>query len=257
MAGASPPSSAASRKSKRLWATLSAGQKKTVQKLRTAMSSRLQIGLTDWRRLGELVQSLSANGQATYGQQTLDGLAELVGCAPSIVGKARKFARYYSASEAANLQGEVSWSVIQRLIAIDDELVRKTLLKDCVSHEWTLRELEREIRSRVGRQRDWGHGGRSTRRPENLQEALADFDRMVTGLVRWYRSMEPEMAADSERLRPQSASRKTFDLDQIPPLLRHRIGDAIERLQKVRESVQGAMEARVEEPGAKQVRRRK
>jgi hypothetical protein len=255
MAGASPPSSAASRKSKKLWTTLSSGQKKTVQKLRTALSSGVQIKLTDWHLLGVLAQSLSTGGQAAYGQQTLDGLGELVGCAPSVIAKARKFARLYSASNAVKLEGKLSWSVIERLLWIDDESIRSSLEADCLSKKMSLRKLEREIRSRVGRRRRFGHGGRSTHRPESLREALADFDRLVTSIVRWYRALETEVPADSERTASRAASRKTFDLDQIPPLLRHRISDAIHSLEEVRQAVQGAMEAGVGEAPSRPARR--
>ncbi len=69
MVGASPPSFAASRKSRKLWTYLSPGQQKTVQKLRGALSSGSQVGLADWHVLGELVHSSSAKGQAGYGER--------------------------------------------------------------------------------------------------------------------------------------------------------------------------------------------
>jgi hypothetical protein len=57
-------------------------------------------------------------------------------------------------------------------------------------------------------------------------------------VVRWHRALEPEVAADSERSSLRSSSRQTFDLDQIPPLLRRRISDATQSLEEVREAVQ-------------------
>jgi hypothetical protein len=73
--------------------------------------------------------------------------------------------------------------------------------------------------------------------PLSLQEALADIDRVMTAIIRWYRALEPEAAADSERSSRRSASGRLFDLDQLPRQLRPRITDAIERLERVREAV--------------------
>ena len=141
MVGASPPSFAASRKSRKLWTNLSPGQQKTVQKLRGALSSGSQVGLADWHVLGELAHSLSAKGQAGYGERTIDSLGELLGCTPSVVLKARKFARLYSASKAAKLEGKLSWSAIGRLMWIDDESVRTALEAECQTKKLSLRGL--------------------------------------------------------------------------------------------------------------------
>jgi hypothetical protein len=77
----------------------------------------------------------------------------------------------------------------------------------------------------------------------------------MTAIIRWHRALEPEVAADSERSPRRSASRRRFDLDQIPPQLRGRIADAIARLERVREAVQGAMEAEVGETPTRPRRR--
>jgi len=193
----------------------------------------------------------------TYGQKTLDALAELADCSSQVVGKARKFARFYTASEAVELQDEASWEQIQRIVAIGDGQIRRNLINGCRSKNWSVRQLEHEIRSHVGRQRPFGRGGRPSRRPESLQGALADIDRLMTAIIRWYRALEPEVAADSERLSPRSASRRTFDLDQIPRQLRRRITDAIQSLEEVREAVQGAMRTGVGQRPNRIVRRRR
>jgi hypothetical protein len=102
----------------------------------------------------------------------------------------------------------------------------------------SMQQLEHEIRSQVGRQRPFGRGGRPTRRPESPPEALADIDRLVTQIIRWYRALEPEVGADTERSSRRFASRRLFDSDQLPPQLRIRITEAVERLERVREAVQ-------------------
>jgi hypothetical protein len=251
MAGASPPGSAASRKSKRLWTTLSARQQKTVQKLQTALSSGSQIRLADWHVLGELAHALSTGGQAAYGRRTVDTLAELLGCAPSVVLKARKFARFYSAPEAATLESKVSWSEMHRLIAIDDASTRMKLLGECSSNSWTLRQLEREIRSQVGRQRRFGHGGRSTRRPQSQRELLSDLDRLLTSILHWYHPLRAVASRDgathSQNRPSRTSSGESFGIDQLSPPLRHRIADAMGYLEELRHAVQGAIEVRVGE----------
>jgi hypothetical protein len=142
-------------------------------------------------------------------------------------------------------------------VAIGDGRIRRTLLNGCRSKNWSVRQLEHEIRSQVGRQRPFGRGGRPSRRPESFQDALADIDRLMTAIIRWYRALEPEVAADSEGSSRRSGSRRLFDLDQIPPELRRRITDAIERLERVREAVQGALEIGVGETPTRPRRRRR
>jgi hypothetical protein len=256
MASVSPPSFAVSNESRQLWATLSPAQQSAVRRLREALSAGAPVTLPKWHRLGRIARDLSLNRRETYGQRTLDALAELVGCSSQVVGKARKFARLYPASQAANLGATATWEQLQRIVAIGDVGIRRNLLNGCRSKNWSVRQLAREIRLREGRQRPFGRGGRPSRRPENLQEALTDFDQLATGIVRWYRALEPEVAADSERSSRRSASRQPFDLDQIPPALRRRIGDAIGGLERVREAVQGEMEARVGETTRPARRRR-
>jgi hypothetical protein len=241
MAGVSLPGFAVSNQSKQLWATLSPAQRSAVQSLREALLAGAPVRLSNWHRLGRIAQGLSSNRSETYGQKTLDALAELAGCSSQVVGKARKFARSYTPPQAAELQAQASWEQMQRLVAINDGTVRRRLLNACRSNNWSIRQLEHEIRGRVGRQRPFGRGGRPSRRPENLQEALGDLDRLTTQIIRWYRALQPEMAVDTER------SSRPFDLDQIPPQLRRRITDAVERLERVREVVQGAMDAGIGE----------
>jgi hypothetical protein len=254
MADASPPAFAASPASRQLWATLSPAQRSVVQSLR-ALGAGAPV--SKWHRLGRIAQGLSLSRSETYGQKTLDALAELADCSSQVVGKARKFARFYTASEAANLEGKATWEQIQRIVAIGNGRIRRNLLNDCRSKNWSVRQLEHEIRSQVGRQRPFGRGGRPSRRPESLQEALADIDRLMTAIIRWYRALEPEVAADFERSSRRSASRRLFDLDQLPRQLRRRITGAIERLERVREAVQGAMETGVGGTPTRPVRRRR
>jgi hypothetical protein len=189
MAAASPPAFATSPASRQLWATLSPAQQSAVQSLR-ALGAGAPV--SKWHRLGRIAQGLSLSRSETYGQKTLDALAELADCSSQVVGKARKFARFYSAPQAKKLQGQASWEQMQRIVAIGDVRIRRNLLNGCRSKNWSVRQLEREIRSQAGRLRPFGRGGRRSRRPESLQDALADFDQLATGIVRWYRALEPD-----------------------------------------------------------------
>jgi hypothetical protein len=254
MADASSPAFAASPASRQLWASLSPAQRSVVQSLR-ALGAGAPV--SKWHRLGRLALRLSSDHKAIYGHNTLDALADLVDSTSQVVGKARKFARLYAAAEATDLDGKVTWEQMQRIVAIGDVRTRRNLLNGCRSKNWSVRQLEREIRRQVGRQRPFGRGGRLSRRPESLQEALADIARLMTAIIRWYRALEPEVAADSERSSRRSASGRLFDSDQIPQQLRGRITDAIERLERVREAVQGAMEAGVGQRPNRTVKRRR
>ena len=248
MAGDSPLSFAASKAAGKVWKSLSAAQRKTVLKLREAQSSGSPIELARWHQLGDLAQTLSANGRATYGHQTVDSLAELVGCSPSVISKARKFAQVCTASEALKLESKLSWSAIGRLIAIEDAATRKKLISDCVSHDWSLRELEREIRARVGRQRNFGHGGRSGRRPRTLNELLGDLDRLLVPVLHWYRNLEPAESAKGGRpdqATSRSSSSQSCSVEQLPLPLRRRVVETMRGLEELRHAVQGAMEVGV------------
>ncbi len=256
MAGSTPPSFAASSASRQLWATLSPAQQSAVRRLRGALRAGSPVTLSKWHRLGGIALTLTSDHKASYGHNTLEALADLVDSNSQVIGKARKFARFYTAPEATDLEGKITWEQMQRIVAIDDVRIRRKLLNGCGSKNWSVRQLEREIRGQVGRQREWGRGGRPSRRPESLQEALTHFDQLATGIVRWYRSLEPDVAVDAETTTRRSANRRPFDLAQIPPALRRRIGDAIKGLESAREAIAGTMEAGVSKM-TRQVKRRR
>jgi len=224
---------------------LSPQQKKTVRRLQEELHASSPAALSVWHELGRLAHVLASDGMASLGRNRVLALAELIGCSPAYVYQARKFARLYSTSDVAELEGKLSWSQLCRLVCIADEQQRRSLERACAAEKWTVRRLEREVRGRFGRQRRWGHGGRRSHRPQNLIEALGDLDRHLTGIVRWYRSLEhqvPEATPESTRRGSRSASRKAFDIEGIPPVLRRRIADAIDELEELRQAVQGAME---------------
>jgi len=257
MAGASLPSFAVSPASRQLWEQFSLAQQRTVRALRESLCTGSPARLSKWHQLGRLAQTLSSNHKETYGQNTLDALAEMVDSTSQVVGKARKFARLYTAAESVDLEGTATWEQMRPVVVVNDARIRRNLLNACRSKNWSLRELEHEIRRQVGRQRSFGRGGRPSRRPESLQDAMADFDRLATAIVRWYHALEPEVAADSERSSQRSASQQLFDLDQIPPPLRRRISDAVQSLEEARAVVQGALEIGVSQTPTRPRRRRR
>jgi len=229
---------------------ISPQQKKTVRRLQEQLHASSPAALSVWHELGCLAHVLASDGMASLGRNRVLALAELLGCSPAYVYQARKFARLYSTSDVAEREGKISWSKLSRLVQITDETQRRRLEKECIAKQWTVKQLEREIRGRFGRQRHWGHGGRRSHRPQNLIEALGDLDRHLTGIVRWYQSLEnqgPEATPESTRRGSRSASRKTFDIEGIPPVLRRRIGETVRDLEGLRHAVQGALEARVGE----------
>jgi hypothetical protein len=168
------------------------------------------------------------------------------------------FAGLYSATEVAELEGQLSWLHIVELLGIKDERQRQKFQRECVAKQWSSGELKREIRARVGRQRRWGQGGRPSHRPRNLPEALADLDRLLSGVVRWYGGLETARASELAERSARRRSRKvTFDVSQFPQRLREEIEDTIRRVEQLRHQVQGALNVQIGESEAAVPRRPK
>jgi hypothetical protein len=176
----------------------------------------------------------------------VDALADMVQCRPNSVYRAGKLARCYSTSEVVKLEEKLTWSRIAPLVAIDDQDRREELQRECIAKGWNVRELRYAIRGRVGRLRSRGRGGRPSRRPQSLPEALADLDRLLNAIVHWYRGFEHAAASESADPPRRRRSRKvTFDIDQFPPDLRTRLPAIIRGLEDLLIHVEGARDALV------------
>jgi len=90
-----------------------------------------------------------------------------------------------------------------------------------------------------------GQVGRRPERPRNLGEALVEFERLSTRLVRWYDSLKPPATSETPGS-PKGAGRRdvyetVFDADQFPRDLRPEIEETIRRLEKLMNKVRGAI----------------
>jgi hypothetical protein len=127
-----------------------------------------------------------------------------------------------------------------RLLGVDDKTRRQELLRQC--GQWTVKELEDQIRVQIGRQRSFAHGGRPSRLPQSRPEALAQLESLLTTLLRWHRGLEravPSSAA-SKSLK-QTPSRGTTGLDLFPRPLRLELDATMGHLERLREQVEGAL----------------
>jgi len=176
---------------------------------------------------------------ATYRRQLSSSLAELVGRTPSVIYQARKFQRFYSTEQVAQLEGKLSWGRIVPLVSIDDDKPRRRIQEKCIDQDWSVLQLTREIRTRLGRQRHWAHGGQVSRPPRNVLEAMSELDRLLSAVVRWYRSLQRAASSGAT-----AGSKRPFDLAQFPPVLRRRIAVAIGGLEELLEVVEYELEDR-------------
>jgi hypothetical protein len=216
---------------------LSPGQRISVYSVRGAFETG-STNFSTWHALGQLADSLTQDRSAIWRGQTIDVLAELTGQSAAYVYHARKFSRLYSDSEAAGLEGKLTWLQMTRLVGVDDKKRRRRLLNQCKN--WTVRELDHHIRVQVGRQRRFAHGGRPNRLPQSRSEALVQLESLLTALAHWHRGLEhatPSRAALKEATR----SRMEAGLDLFPKLLRSELGETIGHVEKLREKVERAI----------------
>jgi hypothetical protein len=236
---------ALSNRATKLWATLNPKRTRTIEWLQQEFGKDEPPPLIVWHRLGRLAGKLAPKGSQSYGRQGVQALAELIGLPPNRIYQARKFAKSYSASDVADLKG-LTWLHIIDLLGVEDEEQRRKFQAECLKKKWTTGKLQREIRSRVGRQRSRGRGGRPSRRPQSLPEALADLDRLLSSIVHWYRGFERAAASEAADAPRRKRSRKvTFDIEQFPPDLRTRLPAAIRSLEDLLIHVEGARDALV------------
>jgi hypothetical protein len=243
MATSVPPEFVSSPAARKLWKRLSSQQRRTVQRLHSALRMGSQSRLSSWHELGQLAATLTANPSDNYGQQLVAGLAGLSGWSPSAVHRARKFAGTYTAPEVEGLEGKLTWSRIAHLAAIADEDQRRKLQRECIANQWSVRELQFAIRGRLGRQRRRGLGGRPSHRPNSLLEALADLERLLSAVCHWHRGLEHAPAAEAGRTtkrRSRHAGKVPFDIGQFPPDLRSRLTGTIRSVEDLLIRVESA-----------------
>jgi hypothetical protein len=221
---------------------LSPRTQKTILSLRQKLGADSQPTLAVWRRLGVLAERLRLEPSHTYGKQHVQALAELVGRPPNIIYPARRFAELYSVAETADLEGQLSWFHLIDLLALKNEKQRRMFQRECLAKAWTSRQLKREIRVRLGRQRRRDQGGRPPRRPTTELEAMSQLDEMLTTLLRWYDNLQPASPAGAQSNSQKSAkraARSVFDVEHMSAELRKELADNMERLRRLQGFVAG------------------
>jgi DUF1016 N-terminal domain len=228
---------------KYLWEQLSPQERKTVKRLRLALRNGSEKRLSTWHLAGRLAAALT--DRASHGQQFMNGLATLIGVSPSVLHRARKFVALYDSANAERLEGKLGWSRIGLLVGVANEGERNQLERDCIDQNWSVRRLQLEIRGRLGRQRQAGHGGRPSRRPQTLVEALSELDRLLSSIVHWYGGLESrrpnQQAVPSNKRRSRSAKRPGFEIGQFPPPLWKEIEETMRRIHALRLKLEGAL----------------
>ena len=98
---------------------------------------------TYWELGGELVAYLDAHG-ADYGSQAIKKLAPDVGLSASLLYDVAGFRRQNRKFPA---RGKLTWTHYRRVQTVPDLAARDYYLTQASDHGWTVRELERRIRS--------------------------------------------------------------------------------------------------------------
>jgi hypothetical protein len=232
MATSSVPEFISSEPARALWLALPPRKQKAIQSLRQKLDADSRPTLAEWRRLGVFVEALWLEPSQTYGKQRIQALAELIGRPPDSIYRARKFAQLYTAAEARDLEGRLSWVHLIDLLALQHERYRREFQRECLAKGWTSRQLKREIRVRLGRQRSRGQGGRPPRRPTTELEALNQLDEMLTTLLRWFDNLQPASPGtlSSSQKSAKRTAQSAFDLGLTSPELREELTKNMERL---------------------------
>ncbi len=212
---------------------LTSEQCRTAARLKRDLHQESPARLSVWYAVGQFADETLPSFLEGRGGNFAEALAKALGCSRSELYAARKFARVYTARQAKALESKLSWSRILRLIAIDNPKQRKRLETACIRGNWTVSQLDRQIRIRLGRQRSLGQGGRPSRRPLDVKDALADLDRRLGTLLSWYRKLGGSEGAAEE---PTSKGR-VFGEKQLPPAIRRKLKSAMESLDELRQAV--------------------
>jgi hypothetical protein len=139
-------------------------------------------------RLGkQVLKSDPATGRRTGG--SFARLCQQTGRGRNELAKARKFARLYSPAKLRWLcslgkkRGRpLTKSHACRLVVVSDGKLRDKLARECARRGWSVVRLEHEIQ-RVQLKREYG--GRQMKRPESLDELLAETERLTNRWIRW------------------------------------------------------------------------
>jgi hypothetical protein len=208
--------------------------------------------LPDWHTLGRFVSGVMGSSLSTV-KGAAQGLAELIGSSPWEIQTSRLFAAEYSAEDvkktvekAQRLRRRFGWSHMRILLSVPDKEFRRALQNECIANGWSVKNLTDQIRIRSPSGHNLrGQVGRRPERPTSLGEALAEFERLSTRLVRWYDSLKPAPTSETTET-PKGAGRRhvpetVFDADQFPRDLRPEIEKTIRRLETLVNEVRGAM----------------
>jgi hypothetical protein len=241
---------APSKRAAKLRDTLKTEQRLTIKWLRQEFASDVPASLAVWHKLGLLARDLAPkyspqDGQQrvqTYGKRRVQLLAKRIGLLPNRIYEARRFAAVYSDfdSDVAPLK-DLSWLHVVELLAVKDEKQRRKFQAECLKAKWTTGKLQLEIRTRVGRQRSRGQGGRPLRHPATELEALIQLDEMLTKLIHWYDSL-PRPSSDvrvSSQKPRKRAARAVFGVDQMSDELRRELVENLEPLRRFQGFVSG------------------
>ena len=185
------------------------------------------------------IRAYHAQGVLSLSHQPADGVygggetrleATTLGWNVTKVLKARKFARWYSATELDRLcrgierhRPTFGLAHIALLVTVPDKVVRKELQRWCVEENVTKAELKAELKLRYGSRRAGGRWKKIGTRPDQL---LVQLDEMADSWLRWHQLVGATQGENGSSL-----------LSAFPVSVRRKLDEASRAVQALRDTV--------------------
>jgi hypothetical protein len=175
-----------------------------------------------------------------HGARAIDEQAERLGWNPTRLRKARQFARAgegYSRdrlNELCRLLREhrpVFGTAHVGLLVTVPWPEREEIQRKCVEGNWSMTELQAELKRRYGSRKE---GGRRRQVPSEPADVLLQIDELADSWERWYKVIAPK---------PEEGQKKKTILRTLPENVQERVRAVNKAIKQLREVVTAALEA--------------
>jgi hypothetical protein len=220
-------------------------KQKALQRLQDLFQQPGSRDLLWYHHIGQQVNQLCPADERGYGQNRMGSLATDVGKPASYADtlwKARSFFKKYDRSEVRSLckpgttnSFVLTWSHMLHLFSLDDD-DRPGFQKDCLSDEWSCKELHRRIKEHREPQ---GQGGRRFRKPESVEDALRQlifecktWDRRFHEV--WFSMDEPAIRLEAGKYKSQEVANLAAEAIEMLETLQSDIKEGLPRLKALK-----------------------